>query len=135
MWSTGCCEGFLPVFGRLLSVTLVRPFDRPYALLLDRLLDRLSVWLLDHLLGWLLDQLLDRLLAWFLDRLPISRPCTFPPAHWRLILLIHDFSLVIGGKLYSEYLGFSLLVANYSRNIPFLLHWRPNLRHIPYVHS
>ena len=50
---------------------------------------------------------------------PIFRPCTFPPAHWRLILLIHDFSLVIGGKLYSEYLGFSLLVANYSRNIPF----------------
>ena len=39
---------------------------------------------------------------------PISRPCTFPPAHWRLILHIHDFSLVIGGKLHSEYLGFSL---------------------------
>ena len=37
---------------------------------------------------------------------PISRPCTFPPAHWRLILLIHDFSLVIGGKLYSEYIVF-----------------------------
>ena len=50
---------------------------------------------------------------------PISRLCTFLPAHWRLILLIHDFSLVIGGKLHSEYLGFSLLVANYSRNIPF----------------
>ena len=48
----------------------------------------------------------------------ISRPGTFPPAHWRLILFIHDFSLVIGGKLHSEYLGFSLLVANYSRNIP-----------------
>ena len=60
---------------------------------------------------------------------PISRTCTFPPAHWRLILLIHDFSLVIGGKLYSEYLGFSLLVANYSRNIPFFLHWRPGCRH------
>ena len=42
---------------------------------------------------------------------PISRPCTFPPAHWWLILFIHDFSLVIGGKLHSEYLGFSLLVA------------------------
>ena len=27
---------------------------------------------------------------------PISRPCTFPPAHWLLILLINDFSLVIG---------------------------------------
>ena len=51
---------------------------------------------------------------------PISRQCTFPPAHLRLILLIHDFSLVIGGKLHSElYLFFSLLVANYSRNIPF----------------
>ena len=25
--------------------------------------------------------------------------CTFPPAHWRLILLIHDFSLVIGDFL------------------------------------
>ena len=40
---------------------------------------------------------------------PISRPCTFPPAHWRLILLIHDFSLVIGGKLHSEYLVFFLI--------------------------
>ena len=30
----------------------------------------------------------------------------FPPAHWRLILLIHDFILVIGGKLHSEYLVF-----------------------------
>ena len=48
-----------------------------------------------------------------------------PPAHWRLILLIHDFSLVIGGKLHSEYLGFSLLVANYSRNITFFLYWWP----------
>ena len=56
---------------------------------------------------------------------PISRPCTFPPAHWRLILLIHDFSFVIGGKLHSEYLAFSLLVANYSRNILFFLHWQP----------
>ena len=64
----------------------------------------------------------------------ISRPCTFPPAHWWLILLINDFSLVIGGKLHSEYLGFSLLVANYSRNIPSFLHWRPGCRHIPYVH-
>ena len=61
---------------------------------------------------------------------PVSRPCTFPPAHWWLILLIHDFSLIIGGKLHSEYLGFSLLVANYSRNIPFFLHWRPGCRHI-----
>ena len=61
---------------------------------------------------------------------PISRPCTFPPAHWWLILLINDFSLVIGGKLHSEYLGFSLLVANYSRNIPFFLPWRPGCRHI-----
>ena len=60
----------------------------------------------------------------------ISRPCTFPPAHWRLILLIHDLSLVIGGKLHSEYLGFSLLVANYSRNIPFFLHSRSGRRHI-----
>ena len=65
---------------------------------------------------------------------PISRPCTFPPAHWWLILLINDFSLVIGGKLHSEYLGFSLLVANYSSNIPFFLPWRPGCRHIPYVH-
>ena len=64
---------------------------------------------------------------------PISRPCTFPPAHWWLILLINDFSLVIGGKLHSEYLGFSLLVANYSRNILFFLPWRPGCRHIPYV--
>ena len=41
---------------------------------------------------------------------------SFPPAHWwLLILLINDFSLVIGGKLHSEseYLCFSLLVANY----------------------
>ena len=60
-----------------------------------------------------------------------TRPCTFPPAHWRLILLIHDFSLVIEGKLHPEYLGFSLLVANYSRKIPFFLHWRPGCRHIP----
>ena len=69
--------------------------------------------------------------------IPISRPCTFPPAHWRLILLIHDFSLVIGGKLHSEYLGFSLLVANYSRNIPFFLHWQPGLQThlvVKYVH-
>ena len=51
-----------------------------------------------------------------------------------LILFIHDFSLVIGGKLHSEYLGFSLLVANYSRNIPIFLHWRPGCRHILYVH-
>ena len=58
----------------------------------------------------------------------------YPPAHWRLILLIHDFSLVIGVKLHSEYLGFSLLVANFSRNIPFFLYWRPGCRHIPYVH-
>ena len=65
---------------------------------------------------------------------PISRPCTFPPAHWWLILLINYFSLVIGGKLHSEYLGFSLLVANYSRNIPFFLPWQPGSRHIPYVH-
>ena len=61
---------------------------------------------------------------------PISRPCTFPLAHWRLLFLIHDFNLVIGGKLHSEYLSFSLLVANYSRNIPFFLHWRPGCRHI-----
>ena len=54
--------------------------------------------------------------------------CTFPPAHWRLILLIRDFSLVIGGKLPSKYLSFSLLVANYSRNIPFFLHWQPGLQ-------
>ena len=67
--------------------------------------------------------------------LPISRPCTFPPAHWRLILLPHDFSLVIRGKLHSEYLVFSLLVANYSRNIPFFLHWQSGRRHILYVHS
>ena len=53
---------------------------------------------------------------------------TFPPAHWWLILLINDFSLVIGGKLHFEYLGFSLLVANYSRNIPFFLPWRPLAR-------
>ena len=59
---------------------------------------------------------------------------TFPPAHWQLILLIHDFSLVIGAKLHSEYLGFSLLVANYSRNITFFLHWRSGCRYIPYVH-
>ena len=26
--------------------------------------------------------------------------------------------------------GFSLFVANYSRNIPFFLHWRPGCRHI-----
>ena len=65
---------------------------------------------------------------------PISRPCTFPPAHWWLILLINDFSLVIGDKLLFEYLGFSLLVANYSRNIPFFLPWRPGCRHILYVH-
>ena len=52
---------------------------------------------------------------------PISKPCTFLPAHWRLILLIHDFSLAIGGKLHSEYLGFSILEANDSRNIPFFL--------------
>ena len=65
---------------------------------------------------------------------PISRLCTFPPAHWWLILLINDFSLVIGGKLHSEYLGFSLLVANYSRNIPFFLPLWPGCRHIPYVH-
>ena len=67
--------------------------------------------------------------------MPISRPCTFPPAHWWLILLINDFSLVIGGKLHSEYLGFSLLVANYSRNILFFLPWRPGRRHITYVHK
>ena len=67
--------------------------------------------------------------------LPISRPCTFPPAHWRLILLVHGFSLVIGGKIHSEYLGFSLLVANYSRNIPFFLHWRPGCRHVPQLCS
>ena len=42
--------------------------------------------------------------------------------------LINDFSLVIGGKLHSEYLGFSLLVANYSRNIPFFLPWQPGFR-------
>ena len=48
-----------------------------------------------------------------------DRVLVFSPAHWWLILLINDFSLVIGGKLHSEYLGFSLLVANYSRNIPF----------------
>ena len=66
---------------------------------------------------------------------PISRPCTFPPAHWRLILLIHDFSLVIGGKLHSEYLGFSLLVANYSRNIPFFLYWQSGCRHIATICS
>ena len=47
---------------------------------------------------------------------------------------LHDFSLVIGGKIHSEYLGFSLLVANYSMNIPFFLHWRPGCRHMPYVH-
>ena len=41
---------------------------------------------------------------------PISRPCTFPPAHWRLILLIHDFSLVIGGKLQSEYLSWFFVI-------------------------
>ena len=50
---------------------------------------------------------------------PISRPCTFPPAHWWLILLINDFSLVIGGKLHSEYLGFSLLETNYSKLATF----------------
>ena len=62
---------------------------------------------------------------------PISRLCTFPPAHWWLIL-IHDFSLVIGGKLHSEYLGFSLLAATYYRNISFFLYWRPGwcCRHI-----
>ena len=59
-----------------------------------------------------------------------------PPAHWRQILLIHDFSLVIGGKLHNVYFGFSLLVANYSRNILFFLHWQPGsgCKHIPYVH-
>ena len=70
-----------------------------------------------------------------IEKFPISRPCTFPPAHWRLILLIHAFSLVIGGKLHSEYLGFSLLVANYSRNIPFFLHWRLGCRHIAIICS
>ena len=30
----------------------------------------------------------------------------FLAAHWRLFLLIHDFSLVIGGKLHCEYLVF-----------------------------
>ena len=68
----------------------------------------------------------------FIYRFPISWLCTFLPVHWRLILLIHDISLVIGGKLHSEYLGFSLLVANYSRNIPFFLHWQPGCRHIPH---
>ena len=44
--------------------------------------------------------------------------------------------LEFGGKLHFEYLGFSafsLFVANYSRNIPFFLPWRPGCRHIPYV--
>ena len=41
-----------------------------------------------------------------------TRPCTFPPAHWRLILLIHDFSLVI-----------ALLEANYTLNILVFLYW------------
>ena len=50
---------------------------------------------------------------------PISRPCTFPPAHWWLILLINDFSLVIGGKLHFEYLGFSLLVQIILGTFPF----------------
>ena len=27
---------------------------------------------------------------------------TFPLAHWRVILLIHDLSYVFGGKLHSE---------------------------------
>ena len=42
----------------------------------------------------------------------------------KLKVKIADFSLVIEGKLHSEYLGFSLLVANYSRNIPFFLPWQ-----------
>ena len=33
--------------------------------------------------------------------------------------VIYDFSLVIGDKLHSEYLVFSLLAANCSRNILF----------------
>ena len=38
----------------------------------------------------------------------------------------------------NTYLDFSLLVANYSRNIPFFeffLYWQPGCRHITYVHQ
>ena len=60
--------------------------------------------------------------------MPISRLCTFPPAHWRLILLIHYFNLVIGGRLHSKYFGSSLLAANYSRKIQFFLYCRSGCR-------